>query len=109
MEDRLSYEISIPENLYPLAIPRLSLTTLAENAVKHGIAQNKTGGKVLINGAFRENGYCLSVVHPGIFGNGEGIGIRNLQERLRILYKGKAFFEIHSEDGMVKASLFIPQ
>jgi hypothetical protein len=109
MEDRLSYEISIPGNLYPLAIPRLSLTTLAENAVKHGIAQNKTGGKVFIGGAFRENGYCLSVTHPGILGNGEGIGIRNLQERLQILYKGKAFFEIYSEDGMVKASLFIPQ
>jgi two-component system LytT family sensor kinase len=89
---RLKLDIQIPDELRKAQIPSLILQPLAENAIKHGIAQRTQGGEVRI-AASRSNGLLhLSVYNDGplLAGNGnavkDGIGLSNLRMRLNLLY-----------------------
>ncbi|MFZ6023501.1 MAG: sensor histidine kinase [Bacteroidota bacterium] len=108
MEERLQYSIQVAHSYTTIPIPVLSLTTMVENAVKHGISTQQKGGLISIDAHTDANGYTFSVTHPGVLGSGAGIGIRNLKERLGLLYHGRASFTISETKGMVQACLTIP-
>ena len=83
-------------------LPRLALATLAENAVKHGIAKQKEGGLIHIKIVQAGDLIKISVQNPGEFNPApehEGLGLKNLQERLMLQYKGKAGFAIINRGG----------
>jgi two-component system, LytTR family, sensor kinase len=89
---RLKLDIQIPDELRKAQIPSLILQPLAENAIKHGIAQRAQGGEVRV-AASRSNGLLhLSVYNDGplLDPNGtavkDGIGLSNLRRRLNLLY-----------------------
>ena len=89
---RLKLDIQIPDELRKAQIPSLILQPLAENAIKHGIAQRAQGGEVRV-AASRSNGLLhLSVYNDGplLDGSGsafkDGIGLSNLRRRLNLLY-----------------------
>lgn len=112
MEHRLQQSIEIDPVLMSCIIPRLSIQTLVENAIKHGIAKQKNGGLVQLE-IKRENGLIsICVKNPGQFDPEvllSGIGLKNLKERLWLQYHGTADFEISEEPkGTVVATLFIP-
>jgi sensor histidine kinase YesM len=78
------------------------LQPLVENAVRHGISPKVGGGVVRIE-AFRDGGTLRVVVRdngPGFkeFGR-EGIGLKNVRERLRVAYGKRASIEINSDLG----------
>jgi two-component system, LytTR family, sensor kinase len=89
---RLKLDIQIPDELRNAQIPSLILQPLAENAIKHGIAQRAQGGEVRV-AASRSNG----VLHLSVYNDGplldrdggavkDGIGLSNLRRRLNLLY-----------------------
>lgn len=88
MGARLALHIDVPESLYHVALPSMSLQTLVENAIKHGLEPKSGGGTVWI--LARELGGQLTVTvaddGQGIttHSNGTGIGLKNLRERLRL-------------------------
>lgn len=88
MGARLALQIDVPESLYHVALPSMSLQTLVENAIKHGLEPKSGGGTVWI--LARELGGQLTVTvaddGQGITGHtsGTGIGLKNLRERLRL-------------------------
>lgn len=47
-ENRLSTTIEVDESLFTAKLPPLILQTLAENAIKHGIAARRAGGHLTI-------------------------------------------------------------
>jgi sensor histidine kinase YesM len=112
MEERLTHEIVIDEMLLGVPIPRMSIQTLVENAVKHGISRQKEGGLISINIFKQDEFLCICIRNPGLLdltGSTSGIGIKNLRERLQIAYQGKANFEMSlNVDGMVCSTLNIP-
>lgn len=112
MEERLTYEIVIDEKLLIVSIPRMSIQTLVENAVKHGISRQKEGGVIGINIYERDEFLCICIKNPGSLVLTEpkpGIGLKNLRERLRMVYQGNASFEMNQNvDGIVCSNLYIP-
>ncbi|WP_162996585.1 sensor histidine kinase [Mucilaginibacter celer] len=110
LEERLSYTIGPPDEFQTVLIPRLSIQTLVENAIKHGIAQRKQGG--LISIAIVAGNSCLMIVVSNtgcLMPQGEhGLGIQNLNERLQLHYKGKAGFTIGEAKNTVTATIKIP-
>ncbi len=108
---RLSYEID-PEML-DARIPPLMIQTLVENAIKHGIAQNQSGGELSVKAAGTGQHLRVEVENTGKIrstSNGTGIGLANLKRRLNILYNGKATLTIEEiSDNKVLASLMIPR
>jgi sensor histidine kinase YesM len=111
-EERLQFAIKVDDELLTIAILRLSVQTLVENAIKHGIAKQKEGGLVCIRVEKFPEHICISVQNPGhldIDQSVSGVGLKNLQERLELQYKGKATFTITGRmPGVVLATIMIP-
>ncbi|HET9430075.1 MAG TPA: histidine kinase, partial [Chitinophagaceae bacterium] len=60
-EDRLKIEYEIDEDTLDQPVPPMMLQTLVENAIKHGISKQITGGIIRIISNFRGNYYELAV------------------------------------------------
>ena len=97
-EERLTYQFDIDPDAKSVAVPPMIVQTLVENAVKHGIAARKDGGTVTVRAntvQIQKHGdaLCVQVTNTGHLNEDasrRGIGLRNLRERLRLLY-GDAF------------------
>ncbi|MFN7929772.1 MAG: histidine kinase [Blastocatellia bacterium] len=109
---RLQYSFSLPDNPTPIFLPSLTLQTLVENAVKHGIARAIAGGSIEISvQPHAPQGYQLRVVNTGVplatSGNANGTGLANTKERLALLYGARHQFQlITDEAGCTVASFY---
>ncbi|OWK72364.1 sensor histidine kinase [Pedobacter sp. AJM] len=112
MQERLSFEIEVSPVALTHLIPRLSLQTLVENAVKHGISQLNQGGKISILISDLGNFLEIKVENPVPLQQKEsasGLGLKNLRERLKAAYHEKASFEININPGAyAQAKLKLP-
>ncbi|QEC67226.1 sensor histidine kinase [Panacibacter ginsenosidivorans] len=111
-EDRLNVEYDIDEDTLDQQVPPMMLQTLVENAIKHGISKQVSGGKIKIISDFRGDHHELIVQNTGklaVETNSEGFGIVSTQNRLKLLYGGKAAFALQNVNGnMVEAKVIIP-
>jgi LytS/YehU family sensor histidine kinase len=111
-EDRLKVEYDIDEDTLDQNVPPMMLQTLVENAIKHGISRQISGGKIKIISDFKDNHHELIVQNTGTLeseNNTEGFGIVSTQNRLKLLYGGKADFAIRNVNGnMVEAKVVMP-
>jgi hypothetical protein len=89
LADRLKVTWSWNPVLDHLAAPPFMLQPLVENALKHGIAPNPGGGELRIALEPDLYGFTLKVSNTGRalpLVPGEGIGLRNLEARLRLAF-----------------------
>lgn len=111
---RLHYEQECPAALYDARIPRLLLQPLVENAVKYALEPSEDSCSIRIQVTCSETNLQITVADngPGIptarltairqdqaAPSGSGIGLRNLKERLLLLYGAAASFSIDSRPG----------
>lgn len=108
-EGRLQYEIKVEQEVYDFKIPPMAVQLLVENAVKHGISQEKNGGEILISIYLSEN-LNIEVKNTGTLAKSEqsGLGIKNITERIRILFEKEPHFVLAQKDKMVQALLKLP-
>jgi hypothetical protein len=99
-EERLQLEITFDKSLSSFKIPTLSIQLLVENAIKHGIDAIVEGGIVHLIIEKNQNTVEITVQNPGSIDTNKvsGLGLRNLQERLAIQYKGNATFKLAALD-----------
>ena len=111
-EERLKIEFDIDEDTLQQQVPPMMLQTLVENAIKHGISKQVLGGVVRIVAIFKDNVMQLQVQNTGQLianPNGEGFGIKSTQDRLNLMYQGKAVFEIKNLGAaMVESKVTLP-
>ena len=99
MGARLSVQVDVPENLRATPLPPMMLQTLVENAIKHGLEPRTGGGTVWIRARRGEYGIVAVTVADDGEGlntktSGTGIGLKNVRERLRLMFGGKAALSI---------------
>jgi len=111
-EERLKVEMDIDKDTLEQPVPPMMLQTLVENSIKHGISKLITGGVVRISAGFTNEHLQLSVQNTGQLNghiNGDGFGIKSTQDRLNLMYRGKAMFEIKNINGsMVESKVTLP-
>jgi two-component system, LytTR family, sensor kinase len=112
-EERLEFVLHIPGELYELAVPSLIVQPLVENAVKHGIAPAREGGKVTVT-ATLDHDLRVVVRNTGApLGprpiKGSGVGLENVTRRLQHYYGSDASLTIARDgDGATVAELRLP-
>jgi two-component system LytT family sensor kinase len=111
-EERLQLEITIDKTLSNFKIPTLSIQLLVENAIKYGIDSKVEGGIINLSIEKNNNIVDISVQNPGTINTNKessGLGLKNLQERLAIQYKGQATFNLTEIDKeLVSARITFP-
>ncbi len=112
-DNRLVYEFNIEPDLDNVLIMPMSLNTLLENAVKHGIGQLKLGGKIITSASTNQGVVTIQVENTGTYdpkpkSNQGGIGLENLHKRLALQYGERASFTIVNENKIVKAVIKMP-
>lgn len=90
MPDRLQVSWRLEPGVEALRCPPLTVLTLVENAVRHGIDPDERGGSVRISIATAQ-GRCHVVVEDDGVGSaspprGEGTGLHTLRERLQLAF-----------------------
>ena len=102
--DRLSIEVSAPDELRDALVPAFILQPIVENALEHGIARRAGAGQVSI-AAIRDGARLrLTVTDDGAgmrSSDGfpaEGVGLGNTRERLRELYGDAQSLQLEALD-----------
>lgn len=98
--DRLTLQSDIEAAAYNALLPSLLLQPLIENAIKYAVARRVEGGHIEIRA--RRDGDMLEIVVgddgtgfvlPGSdLPEGNGVGLRNTRDRLRVLYGNRQVF-----------------
>src|SRR5689334_13248097 len=102
--DRLKVHLDVPHELLAVYVPSLALQPLVENAIKHGISVDSAAGRLEI-AAKHHNGrvwLCVRDDGPGLAPGSRlrfGVGLTNVQSRLKQLYGDKASLELTGGDG----------
>jgi len=114
-EQRLEVTLDCPAELGQCQVPELILQPLVENAIKHGMRQpakvhrirlraGREGGRLLLEVA--NTGRLVAGTAPGR--DTGGIGLKNLRERLQLLYQERGKLTLIEAEGWVFARLSLP-
>jgi hypothetical protein len=90
MPDRLQFALHVDEGALELRCPPMTLLTLVENAVRHGVDPSVDGGRIDLDVRLREGRCHVSDTGGGLraAGNGPGTGLAALRERLALSFGG---------------------
>ncbi|MEO8779515.1 MAG: histidine kinase [Rhodanobacter sp.] len=88
--DRLQYVLHVDDAALALLCPPMTLLTLVENAVRHGIDPSEEGGRIEIRVTLRHGRCFAQVIDTGVglrpAGDSLGTGLATLRERLQLIF-----------------------
>ncbi len=98
MPDRLQFALELDPSAAGVHCPPMTLLTLVENAVRHGIDPSEEGGRIDVD-ARRDGARCrLRVADTGVGLRAapgvQGTGLAALRERLQLLHGGDATLKL---------------
>ena len=123
---KLRVEKEIDPRTLDALVPSILLQPLIENSIKHGLEPRIGGGTVTLRSRLEDDRICIEVADDGVGINGgsrllgqapeqgapgpshlgtgdnrhgAGIGMKNVQERLEVLYGNRARFKVESYPG----------
>ncbi|HXV39927.1 MAG TPA: histidine kinase [Steroidobacteraceae bacterium] len=100
MPDRLQFELKADDSALGLRCPPMTLLTLVENAIRHGIDPTEEGGRIEVE-IRRQGERCRVVVRDDGAGmqstdRGLGTGLAALAERLQLVFGQAATLNVRS-------------
>jgi LytS/YehU family sensor histidine kinase len=103
--ERLRVHLNVTPEARTALVPSLILQPLIENAIKYAVSKREEGGTIEIEArcasgylhiALRDDGPGCENFHERQ--DGHGVGLRNTQERLRVLYADDQTFRIANRE-----------
>jgi len=119
-EKEFTFSADIPEELKTYQIPRLLLQPIVENSLIHGLNDTIENGKILVTAKTKEDGVYIIIQDNGsgidtnkpVLRKGKklsGIGVDNVNERIKLNYGTNYGLTIESEVGQgTMVQLFLP-
>ena len=112
-EGRLRVQVTVDPEARAIQVPPMILQALVENALKHGIARRPEGGDVQIHASASNGRLVLQVTNSGELGPAHPadtqLGLKNIRERLHLLYGDRASLSLQNGSGTVVAKVEIPR
>jgi len=110
--NRLTVEIEIEPQTLDARVPHLILQPIIENAIRHGIAPRADAGRIEVRSHKANHHLHVQILDdgPGLHETpSEGIGLRNVRERLQRLYGADHEFHISNRpEGGLLVEMKIP-
>lgn len=116
--DRLQVTLNIAADTRRATVPSLLLQPLVENAIRHGIALRRDGGKLTLHASRHANALRLELYNDGVPASAlssrdaasirPAVGLRNVQERLAHLYDHHRFDMHIADDGSCSVRIELP-
>jgi len=119
---RFGPQLKVVKQIHPatldVIVPSLILQPLVENSIKHGLSPKVGGGRITITSRVRDGHAIIEVVDDGMGMSeerlaaalGGGIGLSNVNERLRTIYGAHYELKVKSLPGAgTSVSLEIPE
>ena len=105
--DKLQIRKEIDLDTLDLVVPSMILQPLVENAIRHGIGPKIEGGTITLRAHRRKGRLSIEVADDGIGIPDErrfeilesGIGLKNVYERMKVLYSREFTFDVQSTPG----------
>lgn len=121
--DRLQVTLQIAPEVLPVSVPFLCVQPLVENAVRHGLERRPGAGHVTIVASDGGAEALISVEDDGAgidpeavrrtlagFPDGDGVGLGNVDERLRQVYGNDYGLVVETAEGAgTKVSMRVPK
>ena len=113
MPDRMQFDVQADKAALDLRCPPMTLLTLVENAVRHGIDPSEEGGRIDVRVQVQDGRCRAQVIDTGVGlkreGDGLGTGLATLRERLQLAFGGDAKLNLSAlEPHGVRADLDFP-
>lgn len=122
--DRLEFTLDVPDSVSEISVPKLCIQPLVENALKHALEYSddvcciyvkiQQEGELLrikvsnTGSQFTEN-LLYKIEHGEIKLNGSGVGLANINSRLKLLYGEEYGLNFYNDDEWAVVVLEIPQ
>jgi two-component system LytT family sensor kinase len=122
--EKLRVVKEISDDTLDIIVPSMLLQPLIENSIKHGLEPRISGGTITLRSRIADDRLLLEIeddgvgIEPGgpttapdsgIVREGSGIGMRNVRERIQVLYGDEAHVDIISRPGRgTRVSLRMP-
>jgi LytS/YehU family sensor histidine kinase len=111
--DKLRSSVEVPAELQDAKVPPMSVQSLVENAVKHGITPLSGGGEILVTASAENGGLRVEVRDTGpgfdLTAIPTGHGLDNLVERLDALFGAEARLNFLRRDGYSVVEMVLPR
>lgn len=116
---RINLALNIPEYIYKQEIPKISVQPIVENAIYHGIEELAENASIYIKAYTEEHDFYIEITDSGKGmtqeeidqiqkkiageietegGSGNGIGLKNVQDRIRISFGDQYGISLFSKE-----------
>lgn len=110
--EKLRGSVRVPAELWDAHVPPMSVQSLVENAVKHGLTARDGGGEIFVSAFSNDGSLHLEVRDTGpgfdLSAIRAGHGLDNLVGRLDALFGAKAGLNVLRRDGESVVEMFLP-
>ena len=110
--DKLSYHFEIGERCNTHLIPNLILQPIFENAIKYGVYESSVPVEIFLKATKTDDSMEITVINDfdpeSVPRKGEGVGLTNINERLRIIYGSSRLLIAELGDNKFKVKMVIP-
>jgi len=111
-EDKFDYVEEIKEDCSKAEIPNMILQPLFENVIKHAVYETFDKVTLTLNCSFNDGYLKIQLVNnfdeSSKSRKGAGVGLKNINDRLNLIYRRNDLMEVKKEKGIFGVTLFIP-
>jgi sensor histidine kinase YesM len=109
-EDKFEYQENVSTFCMNKKIPNFLIQPIIENAIKHGVYESLNKVKIQLNCNQKESFTEITITnnYEERSKKGEGVGITNVNERLKLIYGNDRLLKIEDENNIFSVTIYIP-
>ncbi len=111
-DDKFEFIEEVEPKCKDIEVPSMILQPLFENAIKHGVYESLEKVTIKLKCGYEKDYFKIAVENTfdpeAIPKKGEGIGIKNIQNRMKLLYNGDNLVTTEKINNLFKVNIFIP-